>query len=63
MCSHAEHRVEVLPDGQIAEEHLLADKQMMALQDSINRLLWTLEADGTVVFGEVFPDGKSWISP
>jgi len=28
MCSHPEHRVEVLPDGQIAEEHVLTDEQM-----------------------------------
>jgi hypothetical protein len=28
MCSHPEHSVEVLPDGQIAEEHVLSDEQM-----------------------------------
>jgi hypothetical protein len=36
MCSHPEHSVEVLPDGQIAEEHVI---DLAELQDRINRLV------------------------
>lgn len=32
MCSHPEHRVEVLPDGQIAEGHVLTDEDMAELE-------------------------------
>lgn len=43
MCQSSEHRVEVLPDGQVAEEHVLTDGQMAALQARISLLIDDME--------------------
>lgn len=47
MCSHTDCRVEVLPDGQVDEEHVFTDGQMKALQEAINRTLWRMYLSST----------------
>jgi hypothetical protein len=42
MCSRPEHRVEVLPDGQIDEEHVFTDQEMASLVAAIDRTIWHL---------------------
>ena len=65
MCSHPEHRVEVLPDGQIDEEHVLTEHEMRQLQAAVqrlsNRMLHAWYAMGTP--GEVILNGESWTDP
>lgn len=62
MCSHPEHRVEVLPDGQIDETHVITDEEMQRLQAAVqrmaDRMLHARYAMGTP--GEVILNGKSW---
>lgn len=64
MCSHPEHRVEVLPDGQIDETHVMSLEE---LQDRINRLVedMVLVSYGggfrqEYFYKEVVEDGKPW---
>lgn len=56
MCDHPEHRVEVLPDGQIDETHVFTDEEMKAIADIVNRTLWKMQViqeHGPVGFQEV----------
>lgn len=64
MCSHPEHQVEMLPDGQIAEEHVLTDDEMRLLA-SVDRFL-DKAYRSTYGYGfsqEVVPDGFKGTSP
>jgi hypothetical protein len=43
MCSHPEHRYEVLPDGQIAEEHVLTDEQMALIVATVKNTKYLMD--------------------
>lgn len=62
MCSHSEHRYEVLPDGQVAEEHYFTEQDLERLQEAINRTMgrMLLAAYTMSTAGEVTVNGKSW---
>ena len=48
MCSHSEHRVEVLPDGQVDETHVFSDEEVRIPWDLYElravRATWTTNA-------------------
>lgn len=65
MCSHADCRIEVLPDGQVAGEHVFTDEQMAHLAASVRKLgkrLHLARIANAYPMEGVF-DGKSGISP
>lgn len=47
MCSHAECRVEVLPDGSVDETHVFPNQDLVALQEAVNKMLWRLQLIST----------------
>lgn len=57
MCSHPEHRVEVLPDGQIDETHVLTHEALVSLMDRVSRTCWQVE---TAKYAHAFPLNHSW---
>lgn len=57
MCSHPEHRVEVLPDGQVAEEHVLTYASMVRLMERVRETCWQVE---TAKYAHAFPLNHSW---
>ena len=40
MCSHPDHQVEVLPDGQVYESHTVTDEHMADLLRAIDLMAW-----------------------
>jgi hypothetical protein len=64
MCSHPEHRIETLPDGQVDETHVLAHHALVEFLDKVretgNRPRPKILMCGN---GEVIDLGKPWPRP
>lgn len=56
MCSHSEHRVEVLPDGQVDETHIHLEGELAAWFGSLSPELQQKVLRNA--FGEVVSDGQ-----
>lgn len=57
MCSHPEHRVEVLPDGQIDEAHVFSYETLVGLLEKVRLAGYAHSFPQEVTF-----DGQSWSS-
>jgi hypothetical protein len=57
MCSHPEHRVEVLPDGQIDETHVLTHDALVSLMDRVREMCWQVEM---AKYAHAFPLNHVW---
>jgi hypothetical protein len=57
MCSHPEHRVEVLPDGQIDETHVLSDEEIRIPWGLYLYELKAIRTNWTTTNAEEVPNG------
>lgn len=56
MCSHPEHRVEVLPDGQVDETHVFSLEEPSLTEEQMSRLYSRLRnVAGTVFVSSTVP--------
>lgn len=60
MCSHPEHRIEVLPDGQIDETHMLSYDDLVDFLDKVQETGIQPRTKILILNGEVIDLGKPW---